>query len=153
MLPLLHNNHLFFFPAQNTRKYVAETQTQTQRPVNALYVTIEYRSTSTNFWFGCEGWKVQTQREAPLEEMQLWIFCRKTSFSNLDFSFSLIKLYHSGAKRCISANKWIFGKFPFPLIFATSCFYLLVVLLPSCINMSFKCLNTWTIKHLLFASG
>ena len=39
MLPLLHNNHLFFFSAQNTRKYVAETQTQ--RPVNALYVTID----------------------------------------------------------------------------------------------------------------
>ena len=85
-----------------------------------------YRSTSTNFWFGCEGWKVQTQREAPLEEMQLWIFCRKTSFSNLDFSFSLIKLYHSGAKRCISANKWIFGKFPFSshlchLLFLLAC--------------------------------
>ena len=85
-----------------------------------------YRSTSTNFWFGCEGWEVQTQREAPLEEMQLWIFCRKTSFSNLDFSFSLIKLYHSGAKRCISANKWIFGKFPFSshlchLLFLLAC--------------------------------
>ena len=39
MLPLLHNNHLFFFPAQNTRKYL--TETQTQRPVNALYVTID----------------------------------------------------------------------------------------------------------------
>ena len=66
------------------------------------------------------------RERGPLEEMQLWIFCRKTSFSNLDFSFSLIKLYHSGAKRCISANKWIFGKFPFSshlchLLFLLAC--------------------------------
>lgn len=51
------------------------------------------------------------------EEMQ------KTSFSNLDFSFTLIKVYHSRAKSCISANKWIFRKFSsLPLILGTSCF-------------------------------
>ena len=53
------------------------------------------------------------------EEMQ------KTSFSNLDFSFTLIKVYRSRAKSCISANKWIFRKFSsLPLILGTSCFQL-----------------------------
>ena len=46
-----------------------------------------YRSTTTNFWFGCEGWEVQTQRERPTWRNAALNFLQKNFFLQLRLLF------------------------------------------------------------------